>query len=166
MEMGLMTFYIPTIIINVVNVLLFFAIIKIFLWKPVMGIMEKRQQMIQDDLDQAQSDKEQAQAMKEEYEGALADAKEEAVGIVEKARQRSAQEHDAAVAKTQEETAKMIADAQHMIEVERGKAMKGMQAEIATIAMAAACKVVGNNIDEEDNRKYLDDFLSEAGGKE
>lgn len=166
MEFGLMEFYLPTIIFNIINVLLFFGIIRVFLWKPVIGIMEKRQQMIDEDLENAKAENEQAQALKTEYEAALADAKEEASAIVEKARKRSQEEHDAAVAQTQEETAKMIADAQNMIEVERGKAMKGLQTEIAGIAMAAAKKVVEGNIDEEANMKYLNDFLSEAGGNE
>jgi F-type H+-transporting ATPase subunit b len=165
MEFGLMSFYLPTIIINIVNVLLFFAIIRYFLWKPVMGIMEKRQQMINDDLENAKSENEQAQQLKSEYETALSEAKDEAADIVAKARKRSAQEHDEAVAKTQAEVEKMKTDAQNMIEVERSKAMKGMQAEIATIAMAAASKVLENNIDEKANQKYLDDFLNEAGGK-
>ncbi len=163
--MGLMTFNLTTIILNIVNVLLFFAIIRAFLWKPVMGIMEKRQQLIDNDLENAKSEKEQAEKLKSEYEGALADAKEEASGIIEKARKRSQEEYDAAIAKTQEETAKMISDAQQMIEVERSKAMKGMQAEIAGIAMAAAQKVISQNIDDAANKKYLDDFLSEAGGE-
>lgn len=164
--MGLMSFDPVTIIINIANVLIFFLLLKHFLWKPVNEIIEKRQQMIADDLENAKNENAQAEKLKTQYEGALADAKEEASEIIEKARKRSAAEHDAAVAKTQEETAKMISDAQRMIEVERGKAMKGMQAEIASIAMAAAQKVVGNNIDEEANRKYLEDFLGEAGGKE
>ena len=59
----------------------------------------------------------------------------------------------------------MVADAKASIEVERSKAMKDVQSEIAGLAMAAAAKVVDNNLDENANKKYLDEFLNEAGGK-
>lgn len=154
-----------TVVLNIVNVLVFFAIIRAFLWKPIMGVMEKRQQMIDDDLNAAKEQNEQAAKLKADYEEALSEAKSEAEEIIEKARKSSSAEHDAAVAKTQEETAKMIAEAKASIEVERSKAMKSVQAEIAGIAMAAAQKVVGNNLDEDANKKYLDEFLNEAGGR-
>lgn len=154
-----------TVVLNIVNVLVFFAIIRAFLWKPIMGVMEKRQQMIDDDLNAAKEQNEQAAKLKADYEEALSEAKSEAEEIIEKARKSSSAERDAAVAKTQEETAKMIAEAKASIEVERSKAMKSVQAEIAGIAMAAAQKVVGNNLDEDANKKYLDEFLNEAGGK-
>lgn len=154
-----------TVVLNIVNVLVFFAIIRAFLWKPIMGVMEKRQQMIDDDLNAAKEQNEQAAKLKADYEQALSEAKSEAEEIIEKARRSSSAERDAAVAKTQEETAKMIAEAKASIEVERSKAMKSVQAEIAGIAMAAAQKVVGNNLDEDANKKYLDEFLNEAGGK-
>ena len=154
-----------TVVLNIVNVLVFFAIIRAFLWKPIMGVMEKRQQMIDDDLNAAKEQNEQAAKLKADYEEALSEAKSEAEEIIEKARKSSSAEHDAAVAKTQEETAKMIAEAKASIEVERSKAMKSVQAGIAGIAMAAAQKVVGNNLDEDANKKYLDEFLNEAGGK-
>ena len=154
-----------TVVLNIVNVLVFFAIIRAFLWKPIMGVLEKRQQMIEDDLNAAKEQNEQAAKLKADYEQALSEAKSEAEEIIEKARKSSSAERDAAVAKTQEETAKMIAEAKASIEVERSKAMKSVQAEIAGIAMAAAQKVVGNNLDEDANKKYLDEFLNEAGGK-
>ena len=163
--MGLLSINWATVIINVANVLIFFGLIKHFFWDRIMGIMEKRQQLINADLEQAKVQNEEAEQLKKQYEESLTDAKEEAAGIIENARKRSKEEHDAAVKQTTQEAEKMLADAQKTIEAERSKAMQGVQAEIAGIAMAAAQKVIGNNIDEEANRKYLDDFLSEAGGK-
>ena len=163
--MGLLSINWATVIINVANVLIFFGLIKHFFWDRIMGIMEKRQQLINADLEQAKAQNEEAEQLKKQYEESLTDAKEEAAGIIENARKRSKEEHDAAVKQTAQEAEKMLADAQKTIEAERSKAMQGVQAEIAGIAMAAAQKVIGNNIDEEANRKYLDDFLSEAGGK-
>ena len=64
--MGLMSVNPATVIINIVNVLLFFAVIRAFLWKPVMAVMEKRQKMIDDDLNAAKEENEKAKALAKE----------------------------------------------------------------------------------------------------
>ena len=163
--MELMSINWVTVIANVVNVLVFFALMRHFLFKPVNEIIEKRNALIQGDLDEAAKEKEDAIKLKTEYEASIADAKQEAADIIDKVKKASAKEHDEAVAKTQEETAKMIADAKESIEADKEKAMSSLRQEIATIAMAAATQVINRNIDEEANKKYLDDFLGEAGGK-
>jgi len=163
--MELMSINWVTVIANVVNVLVFFALMKHFLFKPVNEIMEKRNAQIQGDLDDAANEKEEALKLKKDYEESIADAKQEAADIIDKAKKSSAKEHDEAIAKTKEETDKMIADAKESIEADREKAMLGLRQEIASIAMAAATQVINRNLDEEANKKYLDDFLGEAGGK-
>ncbi len=163
--MELMSINWVTVIANVVNVLVFFALMKHFLFKPVNEIMEKRNAQIQGDLDDAANEKEEALKLKKDYEESIADAKQEAADIIDKAKKSSAKEHDEAIAKTKEETDKMIADAKESIEADREKAMLGLRQEIASIAMAAASQVINRNLDEEANKKYLDDFLGEAGGK-
>ena len=163
--MELMSINWVTVVANVVNVLVFFALMKHFLFKPVNEIIAKRNALIQGDLDEAAKEKEDAIKLKTEYEASIADAKQEAADIIDKAKKASAKEHDEAVAKTQEETAKMIADAKESIEADKEKAMSSLRQEIATIAMAAATQVINHNIDEEANKKYLDDFLGEAGGR-
>ena len=163
--MGLISLNLTTVIMNVVNVLVFFGIIKFFFWKPIMNIMEKRQEIISSDLDSAKAKQEEAEQLKKEYETALADAKGKAAEIVADARKRSLEEREVAVKKTQEETAKMMENAKNAIEEERSKALQGVQSEIAGIAMVAAQKVIGKNIDNETNQQYLDDFLNEAGGR-
>lgn len=163
--MGLISLNMTTVICNVVNVLIFFGIIKFFFWKPITNIMEKRQELINADLKDAKEKNKEAEQLKKEYESALADAKEEAAGIVEEARKRSLEEREVAVKQTQEETAKMMEQAKNTIELERSKALQEVQTEIAGIAMVAAQKVIEKNIDNEMNQQYLDDFLNEAGGK-
>ncbi len=57
-----------SILYNVINILVLFVLLKIFLFKPVTEIMEKRKAMIQQDLDDAKKAKDDAEQMKGEYE--------------------------------------------------------------------------------------------------
>lgn len=163
--MNIMGINVFTIIACVVNVLVFYALMKHFFWDRISAIIEKRQSLVTTDLNEAKEQKEKAQELKASYEKTVATAKDEAEEIVEKARKQSKDEHDLAVKNTADETQRMIANAQNTIAAERSKSMKGMQQEIASIAMAAAQKVVSNNLDDSSNQKYLNEFLSEEGGK-
>ena len=71
---------------TIINLVVFYLLLKKFLFKPVMGIMEKREQMIADGLKNASDRQEEAETLKKEYESALSGAKEESVKIVENAR--------------------------------------------------------------------------------
>ena len=62
---------------TIINLVVFYLLLKKFLFKPVMGIMEKREQMIADGLKNASDRQEEAETLKKEYESALSGAKEE-----------------------------------------------------------------------------------------
>ena len=52
-----------SILYNVINILVLFVLLKIFLFKPVTEIMEKRKAMIQQDLDDAKKAKDDAEQL-------------------------------------------------------------------------------------------------------
>ena len=56
------------ILFTVINLLIFFLIIKFFLLKPVKKVMDEREKMIKDDFDSAAKTKEEAEQLKAEYE--------------------------------------------------------------------------------------------------
>ena len=66
------------IVWTVVNLLIFFILLRIFLFKPVMKVMDERKKKIQDDLDSAQAAREESEELKAQYEAELADVHEEA----------------------------------------------------------------------------------------
>jgi vacuolar-type H+-ATPase subunit H len=79
---------------TIINLVVFYLLLKKFLFKPVMGIMEKREQMIADGLKNASDRQEEAETLKKEYESALSGAKEESVKIVENARVEAKRQSD------------------------------------------------------------------------
>ncbi|MBS7008282.1 F0F1 ATP synthase subunit B [Anaerostipes sp.] len=146
-----------------VNLIVFFLILKKILFKPVMGMIEKREQMINGQIQDAEQKNTQAGLLKEKYEGELKNANQEAAQIVKTAKERGKEEYQRILKNANEEASKVIADANKTIETEREKAMQGIQNEIAGMAIAAASKVIQENVDQAANEKILDDFLKEAG---
>lgn len=146
-----------------VNLIVFFLILKKLLFQPVMGMIEKREQMISVQIEDAEQKNTQAGLLKEKYEAELKNANQEAAMIVKTAKERGKEEYEKILRDAGAEASKIIADASKTIETEREKAVQGIQNEIAQVAIAAASKVIQENVDQASNEKILDDFLREAG---
>ena len=151
------------IIWPIVNIVVFYLLLRKFLFGPVAAIMEKRKEMISKDLMDAKAAKEEADQIKSEYEESLRKAKDEAGQIISDARERAKNEYQEKVKKANEEAAQIRQNAQKDIEAEKQQAIAGLQSEIAGIALMAAAKVVEKETGSEENEKILDDFLKEAG---
>lgn len=145
------------------NLIVFFIILKKLLFQPVMGMIEKREQMISGQIEDAEQKNTQAGLLKERYEAELKNANQEAARIVKTAKERGKEEYEKILRDADAEASKIIADARKTIETEREKAVQGIQNEIAQVAIAAASKVIQENVDQASNEKILDDFLREAG---
>jgi len=145
------------IIWPIVNIVVFYLLLRKFLFGPVSEVMEKRKKMISSDLDDAAQTKAEAEEIKQEYEKNLAQAKDE------DARARAKNEYQNKMDQTKEEIALMKENARKDIEAEKQKTIAGLQTEIAGIALMAASKVVEKEANDKGNEKLLDDFLKEAG---
>ena len=130
------------IIWPIVNIVVFYLLLRKFLFGPVSEVMEKRKKMISSDLDDAAQTKAEAEEIKQEYEKNLAQAKDEAGQIVSDARARAKNEYQNKMDQTKEEIALMRENARKDIEAEKQKTIAGLQTEIAGIALMAASKVV------------------------
>ena len=144
-----------------VNFILLFILLKIFLFKPVNKIMDERTRTIQDDLDAAKKSKEEAEDLKKEYEDNISDAKQKAQEIIMKAHEDAESEKSAILKKSQEEADQLISDANKTIENERKRVLAQAQTQIADLAIEAASKIIGENLDDEKNRRLVDKFLSD-----
>ena len=125
-----------------VHVLVLFVALRHFLIKPVMGVIEQRNEMIRQQFDAAQKTQDEANKMKADYEQQLDTAKEQASDIIAAARVRSEKEHSKAIADTEAERVKMLAQAREDIEKEQANAKKELQSQIMDIAMLAAKKII------------------------
>ena len=93
------------IIWPIVNIVVFYLLLRKFLFGPVSEVMEKRKKMISSDLDDAAQTKAEAEEIKQEYEKNLAQAKDEAGQIVSDARTRAKNEYQNKMDQTKEEIA-------------------------------------------------------------
>ena len=149
----------------VANVLILFVLLRIFLFKPLNKIRDERTRIVQDNLDSAEKAKTVAEELRQQYEDSISEAKEKANQIIMKAHEDAESERSAIIRKSQEEAEKIVADADRTIENERKRVLRQAQSEIADLAIEAASKIIGENVDDEKNRRLVDKFLSEEEAK-
>lgn len=152
-----------TIIWTFVNIIVLFAFFRVFLFRPVTKIMDARKQLIVDDLENAKVTKEQAEKLKDDYKIELQKADEKAADIIHRANERAVLEYDRQMDLAKEDANKLILNANKQIDLERKRSMQDAQSEIADIAILAAAKILGEQMDDKSNKRMMNDFIKEAG---
>ena len=148
---------------TVVNVLVLFLLLRKFLYKPVMDIIEQRQKMVDDKMAAAESSKKEAAE-------ALTDAQAKLRNVDAEAAQR----RDAYEKQAEKEKAQLLADAQHQAdaivaegkaaaEAERQHKLREADAQTTALARAMCEKLLERNLTQQDDARLLDDLLQKAG---
>ncbi len=149
-----------TIIAQVVNFLVLVVILRALAYEPVAKMLKQRSDKIQGELDKADADRKAAEQTLAQYKSQLADANKRAQEIVDRAEMTARQEREALVAETKREIERMKATAQAEIQNERNRAFEEMKAEIVTLSLQAAEKIVAKNLSSKENDKLVNDFIS------
>ena len=131
-----------TLIAQILNFLVLVFVLAKFVYKPVLGIMEERKNKIASDLETAEKAKNDAEAVKAEYAAKLADARQEAQAIIENARKTAQAAHDKIMADTKVEQEQYVAAQKEIIATEKKKAMDEVRAQVISLSMIAAGKIV------------------------
>ena len=151
---------------TVFNLLLLFILLRIFLFKPVLGMIEKRKNTIASALSDADQKNADAAALKAQYENSLKDTKQEYVRIVSEAKERAQGQYDQIIEKAHTDATQIVQQANAAAQADRERMMKDARGELAEVALAAASKLLGTTVDAKTNQAMLDAFLAEAGDAE
>jgi F-type H+-transporting ATPase subunit b len=131
-----------------------------YVWPPLTAAMAERQKKIADGLeaaDRAGKDLELAQSRVADQ---LKEAKSEASGIIDQANKRATQIIDEAKEQAREEGQRLIAGAQAEIEQEVNRAKEQLRAQVASIAIAGAEKILEASIDENAHAELAEKLAS------
>jgi len=152
-----------TALFVLLNTLTIFFVAKKFLFGPVMKIIKERQQEIDDMYTKAGEAKEQASALRTEYEDKLSAASDQADRLVKDAVARGQRREEEILRQANAEANAIRQKASADIAQEKKKAINEAKDEISVIALAIAGKVVGRELNEQDQSALVDQFIDELG---
>ena len=150
-----------TIVFTVINLLLLFIGMRIFLFKPVNKILEQRQAEADEVMKNAGERRDEADALKKQYEEALAKTEQERTEILEDARQRANEDYNKMLDEARSEAENIKENAAEEGERRKERIISEAGKEIADLIAVATEKAMGNA----DNSELYDEFLNKMGEK-
>jgi F-type H+-transporting ATPase subunit b len=145
--------------------LLLFGISLFILWKlafpRISQALDRRQRAIEESLDYAEDTKRQADELLAEYRERLTEARDQAQQILERSR-RAAEAHER---ESEEETTarreQLLERTRREIEAETRRAIQEIRREVADLTVTATERVTRKVLTEEDQRRLVEETLSE-----
>ena len=152
-------------VFTIINLLIFYILIKKFVWNKVMKTMDKRKELIEKELNDAKNAKDEAENLKTQYEAQLTDANKEARQIINKAQDDAKAEYDTIIVKANDDAKKLKDDALHQAKLESEKALSNAKEDVANLAVKMAEKVINQNVSKQLDSDLYDEFLNEGSEK-
>ena len=151
------------ILFTVVNLLILVVALRIVLFKPVQKIITKRQEEVDNEINEATKTKEEAIALKEKYEASMDKIDIERRKTMKKAKKNADAEYNKIIERANEEAHEIRKRARATGESQRAQILKDTEKEIAQMALEAASKAVAKEAGEETDTALYEQFLKKAG---
>ena len=151
--------------LTIIAIFVLFLALSYFLFNPARKLLNSRKEKIQGELETAKKDMEDAQSLKAEYESKLQEINKEAESILSDARKRALNNENQIIAQAKEEAAAILERARTEAELEKQKMSDDIKKEMISIASLMAGKVVSASIDTTVQNQLIDETLKEMGDK-
>ena len=151
------------ILISLCNLLLLFLILKKFLFGPVKKAMAKREDAIAARYSAAEEAKEAANADREQWAEKMRGANAEAESILKKATATADRRSESILSDARSQADGILRQARVDAELEQRKAEAGIKQELVGLSSALTSKLLSREINAEDHKELIDEFLDEIG---
>ena len=131
-----------------------------FAFGPIVGAVEAREEALRDAMDQAKADRDAAAASLAEQKKQLDAARSDAQKIIADGRVTAEKMRADLLEATKVQQGEMLERAKRDIETEKVKAIADLRREAVDLAIAGASKVIEKNLDDAQNRKLVENYLS------
>lgn len=132
-----------------------------FAWGPILSAIDSREQGIQGAIDEAIARNAEAERLLAEHREQLADARRQGNELIAEAKTAGEKLRKDIEAKAREEGQALIERARDEIERERDAALDTLRRESVELALAAASRLLRENLDAPKDRALIESYLSE-----
>lgn len=151
------------ILISLLNLVVLFLLVKKFLFKPVKAMLAERQADIDHQYAAAAEAQRIADESRDAWEQKLETADAEADRIIKDATDTAKFRAEQLLHEANEQSEGMIRRAKAEAELEKKRAEDGIKREIVSVSTALAEKMLEREVNEQDHRALIDDFIGQIG---
>ena len=152
----------PKLAFQVINFLLLLYLLNRFLFKRVFAMLDERSSRISKGLEDAEAAARDRELAGAEREAALGEARKEAADMLARANKIAEDTRKDILAQARSEAEKVSARARDEIVAEKDRAMAEIRSQVADLALLAAGKLVGREMDAPTQRRLVNEFLADA----
>jgi F-type H+-transporting ATPase subunit b len=131
-------------------------------YKPILRMLDERSARIKKGLEDAETASRRAAEMEQEFEQRIADARKEGQEIIAQSTQMSEKARQDILEQAREEAKVQVEKAKEEIARERELAMAQLRQEVADLSLTISEKVIGEALDEQDQRRLIAEFLEQT----
>lgn len=131
-------------------------------WDRIADTLDERKRRIEAGLDKERRAEEQLKRAQADYDEKIAEAEQVAREKITEAAALAEQEAQSIRAEAEAEAKRIREHALEEAKVERNRVLTDMRSQIASLAIAAANKLVGKAMDEERQRALVEDFFAKV----
>jgi F-type H+-transporting ATPase subunit b len=140
---------------NFVNFLLIFWVLKKWVFKPVSDILEKRKQVIEEGVENAEASSTILEDAQHEAKEIIQQAQKEAHGLMTQAKEQSDETISSAKGKAEKEAGVILAEAQKQIEQEKAQAEKEVSEKMVEMVSVGVSRVLKDDLTDAQHEKLV-----------
>lgn len=148
------------LLVQIICFLIIFVVVRAWIVKPLLGLLEKRRAKLEQGLEDASVAAEARANAEQEAAKIITDAQSKAAHIINEATERA----DAAMEDLKAEAEKGIAKEREAVmadvEEERNRILADLRGQVAALSIAAAQRLIGKAVDAKRQHALLDEFFS------
>ena len=150
-------------IMVLISTFLIVIIAKKYFWNILKDYLNKRQQYIKSQLEEAEKKNREGELNFVNSREELSKVQRQAKEILDMAKVDADKEAEEIITSARQKAQLLSERARAEIEQERKAAANEMKQEMSSIALAAAEEILKKNVDDEDHRRYVKEFIDKAG---
>jgi F-type H+-transporting ATPase subunit b len=151
------------VLVSIVNFLVLLYLLQRYMWGPITRTLDARSARIREGLEAAEAAKREREQMKVEVERLLGEARREATAIAERTTQAAEAAAADIRAQAKAEGDRIRERARADAEQLHRQALAELRGEVASIAVLAASRILGREVDAAAHRALIERSLDEAG---
>jgi F-type H+-transporting ATPase subunit b len=152
-------FNLPGLIAQLVNFGILLVVMRLFLYKPVLRILDERKARIEEGLNRAEQAAVQASASQDEARRVIDEARGQGRDLVATAQDAAARLRAELEERARADADQIVTRAREEIQNERDQAIEQLRREFTDLALTAAERVIGQSLDRAAHQRLIDETL-------
>lgn len=161
LDAGLLTLN-GTLIAELLIFLVTLAFLYRVAWGPLLSILEARRKRIQEGVEAAEQAKRDREAAERDYQARLEEARREGQRLLDRIAKEGEGLRKELEEKARQDADGIVERARAEIQQERQSAIEDLRRQVADLAVMAASRIIGESLDEKKHRELIDRAIEEA----